>query len=477
MSELAGVSDLAPTPSNPEVVADALARAKALASGVPNPIKRPSDESIDEGPIVKRQFHQLASMSDMSEGSLAASTLGVTTEQVLVPDGMVGLIIGRGGEQITRLQVESGCKIQMSQDSQGMAHRLCTLTGTINAIEVERSRIEAIITNEENRANSNGLFLGGGMMMGNVNGGASFEMMVPGRLVARIIGKGGEVIKSLQEETGAKIVVIQDSKEYAEEKPLKISGSPEVVEAAKIRVEQFIAEEEDKLSRDFRNGKGCIAGFRVGSRGLGWSKEDIAQNYDSGYDIAETMTIPSTKVGIVMGKGGETIRMICSESGAHCQVDKSAPDGVRDKSVVIKGRPEAVSRAREMINEKIGGYKFDGGSRGLGYGSSNSSSSIGGQPDYSAQWAEYYRSLGMIKEAEIIEHQSQARAATVQPQPLSDFSAQWAQYYRSVGKLKEAEAIEEQMRMKVAVQPQLGAPGQPVPYGGDIPYGHQGKFY
>ena len=83
----------------------------------------------------------------------------------------------------------------------------------------------------------------------------------------------------------------------------------------------------------------------------------------------------------------------------------------------------------------------------------------------------------MIKEAEIIEHQSQARAATVQPQPLSDFSAQWAQYYRSVGKLKEAEAIEEQMRMKVAVQPQLGAPGQPVPYGGDIPYGHQGNFY
>lgn len=29
----------------------------------------------------------------------------------------------------------------------------------------------------------------------------------------------------------------------------------------------------------------------------------------------------------------------------------------------------------------------------------------GGQPDYSAQWAEYYRSIGKIKEAEAIEAQ------------------------------------------------------------------------
>ena len=41
------------------------------------------------------------------------------TELMMVPDKMVGLIIGRGGEQITRLQAESGCKIHMAQDSQG----------------------------------------------------------------------------------------------------------------------------------------------------------------------------------------------------------------------------------------------------------------------------------------------------------------------------------------------------------------------
>lgn len=32
-------------------------------------------------------------------------------------------------------------------------------------------------------------------------------------------------------------------------------------------------------------------------------------------------------------------------------------------------------------------------------------SQAGAQPDYSLQWAEYYRSLGMIREAEMIEQQ------------------------------------------------------------------------
>ena len=46
--------------------------------------------------------------------------------------------------------------------------------------------------------------------------------------------------------------------------------------------------------------------------------------------------------------------------------------------------------------------------------------------DFRPQWVEYYRSLGMEKEAEIIEQEISARA---QSSPL-DYSAQWAQYYR-----------------------------------------------
>lgn len=44
-------------------------------------------------------------------------------------------VIGRGGEQITRLQSETGCKIQMAPESGGLPERICTLTGSREAVK------------------------------------------------------------------------------------------------------------------------------------------------------------------------------------------------------------------------------------------------------------------------------------------------------------------------------------------------------
>ena len=91
---------------------------------------------------------------------------------------------------------------------------MCTLTGTADNITAARAQINAVIANEGNRMGGmrNGGGGGGGGGMGGGGGGGmsgNFEMMIEGPLVARMIGKGGENIKRLQEETGAKIVIIQ----------------------------------------------------------------------------------------------------------------------------------------------------------------------------------------------------------------------------------------------------------------------------
>jgi far upstream element-binding protein len=64
--------------------------------------------------------------------------------------------------------------------------------------------------------------------------------------------------------------------------------------------------------------------------------------------------VPSNKCGLIIGKGGETIKHINQSTGAHCEVDKNAPPDARDKNFVIRGSPDAVARAKSMILDKLG---------------------------------------------------------------------------------------------------------------------------
>lgn len=50
-----------------------------------------------------------------------------------------------------------------------------------------------------------------------------------------------------------------------------------------------------------------------------------------------------------------------------------------------------------------------GGSSGGGGGSSAAPTAGGHSKDYSAQWADYYRSIGKIEEAEAIENRMKVR--------------------------------------------------------------------
>ena len=111
---------------------------------------------------------------------------------------------------------------------------------------------------------------------------------------------------------------------------MRIIGSKEEVEAARLKMEQVLTVEKQKLEEISNKNRfsyaSCLASGAL--------------------DNTEVLSIPNSKVGLVMGRGGETIRRICLVSGAHCQLDKAAPSGAREKNIFIKGRPEAVERAK-----------------------------------------------------------------------------------------------------------------------------------
>lgn len=84
------------------------------------------------------------------------------------------------------------------------------------------------------------------------------------------------------------------------------------------------------------------------------NKSKLASNTWRNGDIIETIAIPGNKVGLIIGKGVNAISAICRESGAHCHVDKKSPWGAREKNIILKGKPESIERAKQMIFEKVG---------------------------------------------------------------------------------------------------------------------------
>ena len=107
------------------------------------------------------------------------------TEQITVPANSIGKLIGKGGENIKRMERESGCKINYESDIYtGDAPRKCTLTGSNEEIIAAKVLINAALNSSDGR---------------------SYEMMLDIPLVSLFIGKAGKNIKKLQEETRATI--------------------------------------------------------------------------------------------------------------------------------------------------------------------------------------------------------------------------------------------------------------------------------
>jgi len=52
--------------------------------------------------------------------------------------------------------------------------------------------------------------------------------------------------------------------------------------------------------------------------------------------------------------GGETIKQINMQTGAHCEIDRRHNNTGSEKTFVIRGTTEQIENAKRMINEKLG---------------------------------------------------------------------------------------------------------------------------
>jgi far upstream element-binding protein len=195
---------------------------------------------------------------------------------------------------------------------------------------------------------------GGDRRPGGFGFGPPVEVAVPPNYIGLVIGKGGESIKRIQQESGTKIQFDTSKTDNNGNKICSISGPPDCIARAQDMIQDIIDNAAANRSGKFMGG------------------EEVR------------MPVPSNRCGAVIGRGGETIRVIKQQSGCDIELDKiSKTMGGDEKIFIIRGPPDRIPMAKQLINEKVRGGNASPPPE-------HNSSGFGSQSgDYS--WSNYYQ--------------------------------------------------------------------------------------
>ncbi|VAI57323.1 unnamed protein product [Triticum turgidum subsp. durum] len=170
---------------------------------------------------------------------------GSTTKKIDIPNGRVGVIIGKAGETIKHLQAQSGAKIQVTRDMDvqpGSQTRSVDLSGTPDQINRAEQLIIDVLAEAD--AGSSGT-ISNRKYNAPQPGAEQFQMQIANNKVGLVIGKGGETIKSMQAKSQARIQVIPlhlPPGDTSTERTLYIDGTAEQIEIAKQLVSEVTSE-------------------------------------------------------------------------------------------------------------------------------------------------------------------------------------------------------------------------------------------
>lgn len=296
--------------------------------------KRPLDREEDQGLILIENSSKRFRTGDRFELVL------------LVKNRDVGQIIGKGGAKIKAIRAASSAFVNIVSLIPNTDERIIEVQGDVEDV-VEAIQLIANALNEDK---------------------PFITILAERRNLGAVIGKGGETINHIREETKALIDIEKECIGNSSQKEIRIRGDAEPVNQAIDSIVQKLAEgknpvrmayvplpadmvaQADYNRRGPRYGYGGGKGF--GGRGLrgrggSWSQSQ----YDgppSPLRVETVVWVPKRTIGKIVGKGGSFINMVRARSGATIVL--AEVDDQDTRKITITGSRNQMNLACDMFD-------------------------------------------------------------------------------------------------------------------------------
>jgi len=321
---------------------------------------------------------QLISNNPDVLGDMCSGTDGpeLLEEMIKIPNGVVGFVIGRGGETISSMQARSGCKVQIQKEHElgpGQTERIITLQAVKQeSIDECRGIIENMVKDRVNAAGGGSSiarpsFSSGGSNGGNyygngvVDGGGTnssirtdsteikvqealaeghklVKVEVPDADVGLVIGKGGATIKFIQGSTGSCIQIPHAANaDDASIRTISITcPTQEGAEAAKTQVVNII---QNKTKTQNNSGKNN-------------NNNHDNNNTNNGPPPAIVqVAVPNKDVGLCIGRNGCVIRQLQGKTNTRINIPPQPVGNIR--LITVTGPSQEACNIAKAYIERI----------------------------------------------------------------------------------------------------------------------------
>jgi len=199
----------------------------------------------------------------------------------------------------------------------------------------------------------------------------SVRFLVHRSAVGAVIGKAGAVIKETQSDSGARVQVSNEPLPQSTEKTVTISGTPEQIEHAALRI---LTQLRDNPLRSGTKVFPYVPGQPLYAQPPSYAPPHYGQPvlYPSVHPAptyiaplttstqppsTQKIAIPTVCAGCVIGKGGSVIRDLRAQSATNISIADPDPNAHTERVVTISGTPQGIQTAVYLIRQLVEQYQ------------------------------------------------------------------------------------------------------------------------